>query len=381
MVRKAVQHIETNDEIENVFTIPPPLPDRDDDVISALESELDGLTGSSGAYVNVYRLAQGKPDAYLIRLAPEDFSIENVKQQYGGGVYRIRAYRRNELRQSRIFRNDIITVAETKEPDKLPAYAPAPATDVTSALIASLQDGFSRLGAMILEARPQPETEERMLNKMMLYKQLFAPAVTATPTAPPMSEMLGAVKEVLALSNSMREYSGEGGGGPDSMSVLMKALDTFGKPLVEGIVAAQAAAPGAPEPQMHHLQPQPQPQQQIPYIQKPGDEMMMKNVMLKMYLGELCDVASKKADPGLYADVVLDRIPDAALAELIMPTDWLEKMIAAQPAVGLHRAWFTELREIVHTELTAPDDSDIPPTADTAGIPDVPPPDSKLPSQ
>jgi len=366
-----VQPIDTNEEIENVFTIPPP--DRDDDVISALESELDGLTGSSGAYVNVYRLVQGKPDAYLIRLAPEDFSIENVKQQYGGGVYRIRAYRRNELRQSRIFRNDIITVAETKEPDKLPAYAPPPAQDVTSALIASLQDGFSRLGAMILEARPQPETEERMLNKMMLYKQLFAPAVTATPTAPPMSEMLGAVKEVLALSNSMREYSGEGGGGPDSMSVLMKALDTFGKPLVEGIVAAQAAAPSAPEPQMQ----QPQPQQQIPYIQKPGNDMMMKNVMLKMYLGELCDVASKKADPGLYADVVLDRIPDAALAELIMPTDWLEKMIAAQPAVAFHRAWFTELREIVHTELTAPDDSDIPAEKSTEGA-DVLATDSKL---
>ena len=359
MARKQLARVV--DEVdESVFEVAPP-PDRDEDVIQALESELDGLTGSSGAYVNIYRLSQGKPDAYLIRLAPEDFSIESVKQQYGGGVYRIRAYRRNELRQSRIFRNDIITIAEEKQAEKAPTLA-APAPDVASALIASLQDGFSRLGAMILEARPQPETEERMLQKMMLYKQLFAVAPVG-PVSPPMTEMLGAVKEVLALSNTMREYGGGEGGGPDSMSVLMKAMDTFGKPLLDGIVAAQSQAQPAQVIDAGQMLPAPV----APAAQPQGEDMV--KMMAKMYLGELCNVASKKADPGLYADVVMDRVPEDALAELVMPADWLEKMIAIQPLVALHRGWFMQLREIVHQELTAPEEADIPDSPKGANVP------------
>ena len=361
------------DEVdESAFQVAPPPPDpyTDEDGIQSVELELDGLTGSKGAYVNIYRLAHGKPDAYLVRLAPEEFSVENVKQQYGGGVYRIRVYQRNDKNQSRIARTHIITIAEEKQSAKIPALA-APAPDVTSALIASLQDGFSRLGTMILEARPQPESEERMLQKMMLYKQLFAVAPVG-PVSPPMTEMLGAVKEVLALSNTMREYGGGDGGGPDSMSVLMKAMDTFGKPLLEGIVAAQSQAQPGQVIEAGQMLSAPV----APAAQPQGDDMV--KMMAKMYLAELCNVASKKADPGLYADVVMDRVPEDALAELVMPADWMEKMIAIQPLVALHRGWFMQLREIVYQELTAPEEADIP---DNSKGSDVPSPDSRQPGQ
>jgi len=352
-------------EIEEAIEIPA-VAERDDDVIAALESELDGLSGSNGAYVNVYRLVQGKPDAYLIRLAPEDFSIESIKQQYGGGVYRIRAYRRNELRQSRIFRNDIVNIAEApKEPEK--PIAPQP-PDVLPALIAALQDGFARLGAIIVEARPR-ESEEQMLNKMLVYKQLFSSAPTG-PTSPPMTEMLGAVKEVLALSNTMREYSGNGeGGGPDGMSVLMKAMDTFGKPLVEGVMAAQQAQaqaqamPPAPGPVLPAPAPQAQPSTQ------PKSEADMIKTVVRMYLGELVNAAAGKGDVNLYADVILDRVPDATLDELVMPADWFERMVRIQPAVAQHREWFTQLRGIVYEVLTSPEDGNIDAATREADVP------------
>jgi len=364
MARKLARVVEQ--EVEEAIEIPA-VAERDDDVIAALESELDGLSGSNGAYVNVYRLVQGKPDAYLIRLAPEDFSIESIKQQYGGGVYRIRAYRRNELRQSRIFRNDIINIADApKEPEK-PLAPPPP--DVLPALIAALQDGFARLGAIIVEARPR-ESEEQMLNKMLVYKQLFSSAPTG-PTSPPMTEMLGAVKEVLALSNTMREYSGNGeGGGPDGMSVLMKAMDTFGKPLVEGVMAAQQAQaqaqaqamPPAPGPVL----PAPAPQAQHSVQKSEAD--MMKTVV-RMYLGELVNAAAGKGDVNLYADVILDRVPDATLDELVMPADWFERMVRIQPAVAQHREWFTQLRGIVYEVLTSPEDGNIDAATREADVP------------
>lgn len=77
---------------------------------------------------------------------------------------------------------------------------------------------------------------------------------------------------------------------------------------------------------------------------------MMKMIpWLRGQLATLVKAAAKNSDPELYADLVLDQLPEDIhgdrLLEFLMRADWFQMMAQFDSNVGQYHEWFTELRE------------------------------------
>jgi hypothetical protein len=90
--------------------------------------------------------------------------------------------------------------------------------------------------------------------------------------------------------------------------------------------------------------------------------------MLAYYLGFLCGKAQTGAEPSLYAELVLDNVPDEQLMPMLNRGDLLiDDFIAIHPPVAQHREWFVGLLKEIN-ELLAPDDETPAPTGDVNAV-------------
>jgi hypothetical protein len=94
----------------------------------------------------------------------------------------------------------------------------------------------------------------------------------------------------------------------------------------------------------------------VPQGPQEGEDMGMWQLMklLPWLRGQLTDLvkkAKKDADADLYAEVVIDSIPDEVdpqiLVDFLQREDWLAMMTEFNAEVGKHQKWFTELREAI----------------------------------
>lgn len=78
--------------------------------------------------------------------------------------------------------------------------------------------------------------------------------------------------------------------------------------------------------------------------------------LLHYYYGMLCQKAASGADPVLYAELVLDNVPDETLQMLLtkQPTP-LDALIAEYPAAAPHREWFAVLIDTLMSAMTEDD--------------------------
>jgi hypothetical protein len=78
--------------------------------------------------------------------------------------------------------------------------------------------------------------------------------------------------------------------------------------------------------------------------------------VLSYYLGFLVGKAQGGADASLYAELVLDNVPDPQLTPLLARGDQLiDHLIEIHPPVAQHREWFVKLIQEIN-DLLAPDD-------------------------
>lgn len=87
--------------------------------------------------------------------------------------------------------------------------------------------------------------------------------------------------------------------------------------------------------------------------------------MMRYYLGLLVQKARAGADPGLYADLVLDSVDDETLAAMMARGALLiDDFAAAHPEVSAHRGWFESLIQAVTVAVSGDDadDSTTPPS-------------------
>lgn len=79
--------------------------------------------------------------------------------------------------------------------------------------------------------------------------------------------------------------------------------------------------------------------------------------MLAYYLGFLVGKAQGGADASLYAELVLDNVPDPQLTPLLARGDQLiDHLIEIHPPVAQHREWFVKLIQEIN-DLLEPEDS------------------------
>jgi len=323
--------------------------DLSDDL--ALQSTLATLgDDESNAKVYVYAVSDNGKDAYMYSCSATEFAsggLDEIQKRYGGGDYKVRVMANGKMVSHRR-----ISIKEAKNP------APeAAALSGISDLAQVMQKGFEGMAQILMASaqanKPAPqESRSDMLREMMLMKELFASSQPAPQNN--MMETLGMVKEMLSITQSLNPPTGADGG-TDPMAVLWKGLEMFGKPLVEGMAAAKAGAVQQPAQMM-------QPAPQVPAISAPvynpnpaqetGDDM---NFFVKQVIKQIVSKAQEGVAPEIVAEMVIDQAPAALVNELADDPAWFANLIAINPDVISHRAWFEKMHVHIVKELTEDD--------------------------
>ena len=172
------------------------------------------------------------------------------------------------------------------------------------------------------------------------------------------TEVLGAATEMLKFAGEMRP---EPTGGEDYP--FQNVIEKFGAPLLNHLaeaaqiereriasnvpppqpIGAPAVEVGTVEPTFHDAAP---PSQWVQLV-TPWVEMLNTH-------------AANDRDPGIYAAVVVDNLPEEHLAFVRNATapgavgSYLQEILGAFSDVARHEVWWRELLDGMHTELTAP---------------------------
>ncbi|MDW8259653.1 MAG: hypothetical protein RML32_09450 [Gammaproteobacteria bacterium] len=187
--------------------------------------------------------------------------------------------------------------------------------------------------------------------------QAFRSVVAPPPVAAPESKAIDMLLKGFELAKELRTEAADDGG------LLSVVRDLLRSPLLAQAVAATttSAAPVTPPisspPFKSMPQPKPQPVSTPTPVSTNATSTSGETEMLKRYLAYLCDRAAAGADPTLYADLILDNLPEFMIrSRLVRKPTALDALIADYPPVSEHRAFFEELIAALTEALNAPVD-------------------------
>lgn len=293
--------------------------------------------------VSLYRMAgpQGGRPSFIAEVPPDQFKEAVIQKMFGGGSY----FGRWERKDGKVIRYtfDIegpakVMKGEEEEEEVVYAMPPQQATG---------EKPISAMDLMNLMNNARKEARSEMKDMLELMR----------PPAPPPD----ATKQVLDLVTQLAPFMGgaEGGGG----SPIMMALTHFKDPIIKLLDTLTMAATRPPVPVSGTPATRP-PMQPAAAAQpaataQPTEDEMIK-LMLKGYLPLLINAAAKNADPDIYADMVLDQIPDSLHPQVLT---WLEKpncldiIVELEPGVKFQLEWWQSLRVALVETLRGANDA------------------------
>ena len=80
--------------------------------------------------------------------------------------------------------------------------------------------------------------------------------------------------------------------------------------------------------------------------------MKVPAMFIKKYVGMLVERAERGSDPDLYADFVLDNVPENVIKEHLANENIIEELSKIDPRVAQHAEWFNSLRDSLVSALT-----------------------------
>ena len=330
------------------------------DEYRALDQLLTDLGGDESAAVTVYRYSKNTRPEYLFRCSAAEMSLDDLRDKYNGGTFRLYIAKDGQLYS----RKDIAIAAPLKIGASLDTGGAS--TDMLGALREIGERQAQQLRDLLREMRPEPQQSVN-LPELITAMGTFMAAVRPEPAAPPPPAPSAAVGMDSLLSVLMKglELGREtaGGGGGDGGGVLGLVRDALKSPLIGNMVQAAAHA--------QQLQPAPQPQLpaaariamhapqragQVPVsvpvpTSQPEAEI---NAMQAGYLAQLVKKAKDGADPELYADVILDNVPEDQIRKLIARADAIDVLATVNADVRTYRPWFEALRACLCEALQIP---------------------------
>jgi hypothetical protein len=327
-------------------------------VLAELGSSVDD------AKVNVYQMEAGKPMAFVDSFAPNDFSLETLKQIYGAGTYKIQIRANGRI----IPGGKTVRIAKAVNPSGIPVPQFAP-----DKLIDTMNIGFERLGSMFAQAiqslsanQPKPKTTMETLEELRLMREIMGGNAAPAPPQDPYA--------ILSLAS---ELAGKMNPGPqDENTVLLEGIKQFG-PLLQTIMSGQQGQPASaghngtvralPQSQARPG-PVPSPQgstesdrravaQELSAVPLQTSENVDVSLMINMYLKTLVANAQADNDPMTYAQAIMDFMGDDEAVKLANNPEWFKLLCERVPEAAPYQIWFDELRQGI-LYLTKPDELD-----------------------
>jgi hypothetical protein len=304
-------------------------PQTADDLVSAI----DEVRGDGGrGTVRVERLTQDRKWEFIDEGDAGAFAVRDVHAAWGGGAYRFTV--RNASGQYAHSSRRLLA-GPPKSPQAATPAAPASASATPGGDVAALiRDALAeqtRSLAAILAQRPEPASLTSRVEELRALRDLVQPAAaTLEPT------------KALELLKTGIEFGREvSGGDGDPWTILAKAVDAIApsfKTLIER--AAPAPVNGARAAALDR------PRVSAANAPAPGSD-------LAGFLQLLVNRAEQNADPELWADALLDIVPEGELRGFVSLPDPVTELARLDARVALHREWFEEILTLLKGHYAA----------------------------
>lgn len=353
--RKSVSHAKPDTDEEEVDDAPEAAVDEEIPAgrppVDSLSEMLASLQGATSSRITVYRVVKNQPQSYVFECDPASFSLDDLRDKYNGGEFRLYV-----SKDGRLFKNMRVVV----EPKQMPHVDHmAPSTTGMADVLAVMRDGFaaqaSALRDALAAARPAPTPFATM--DLPAIITAISGAVAAlrppTPAAPDTSKAIDMFMQGLQLARELRDDAA-----PTDNSIGGMLRDVLKSPIVAAAVQT-AVQPQVPPPARlpNPAAATPHPAQVShakPAVPQPAPQP--ENQVLSYYLGFLVGKAKIGSDPSLYAELVLDNVPDEQLTPMLQRGDALiDDLVAIHAPVAEHREWFLKLLAEIN-ELLSPTD-------------------------
>jgi hypothetical protein len=233
--------------------------------------------------------------------------------------------------------------------------AMASAAPIIAAWVARPATGGTDIAALVAALKPAPGPSLADLSTAMVnMKTLSEP-----------KESGGTVDTVLKVFEAAQSMMGdkEDSGKPGSSWIdvirdLIKSAPDAIKPMLEARMAAMQAARGgaAPvqqnPPQIQNTKPIQPASQPAPTPPKDANMLEMFMPLIKVNLAKVAGWAEKNRDPEIYADVLVDELPDnfgsyiplSDVLNYLNHAQWFENIVSIEPRLSGHRDWCDECR-------------------------------------
>lgn len=334
---------------------------EDDDVaagplpVDSLSEMMTGLQGAANSRITIYRIVKNQPPSYVAECAPESFSLDELRDKYNGGEFRLYIQK-----EGRLWKNMRVFV---EAPTRAAVETHSPVSAGLGDVMALMREGFAAQAAAIREAAVARGSAPSLFSGANLPAiitamtgALVALRPAPAPPPPPASDTDVASKSIdmfmqgLQLARELREDTA-----PADTSIGGMLQTVLKSPLMAQAVAAATTPPQAPR-LAAPTGGQPRPAAPAAPMQNPAPPTQPESSdmnLLHYYYGMLCQKAADGADPVLYAELVLDNVPDETLQSLLtkQPTP-LDALIADYPAAAPHREWFASLIDTLMAAMT-----------------------------
>ena len=332
-----------------------------DSQMNRIFEEFGGDPTDTEFNIHVKRVMPGRGELeHCFSCLPHELPItDRIKNEWGPGEYSVWIYKDKKIWKRRKMN---IAKALDKPVQHNDLSSGGGLKDILSAMQANQERQWQQMQDLMLRQNQQPNQMDQMtnmLNMMALMKQVMG------EPAKPQDPM-----KTIELAKSLAEMMGDSGDKSSLDRLIEQALPA----LIEG---AKQAPNQQLQPTLHpQLQPQVQikhnpisvpippdpPNQSTITTQKEENPEMMITAMVKSKLPELINWASQEKDPELYAEFVLDNIPDMFLdkyCDFVKSDDCLQQLIAIDKNVNKYTDWFTHFRlasiDMINDDLTKSD--------------------------
>lgn len=334
-----------------------------------------------GLIIRVYRIRTG-PDGTAIKGAKEVFLFDVVpsempvltrlRDQYGSGLYRTRVYRQGRVyAQWDHWVEAPAKVAGTSEPPKPELSSLASAlSQMQQQQMEFMERVMARFGNPSQQTLGQPIDPIAMLDRAIsLVKGLIPPPAQGGTMDQSVTMLLKGIELAQQVSKGDGETNLY-----DLIKVGIENIGGFGEALKAMQTTSLPAAPARPAIPAKTPPSRPQsPTAQPATTQANGQEQPQVSNMMdqaKQLVSFLLPKAIANKPPEIYADYLLEELPDGAIVALGNTPNLLDQMCFAFPDIAPYRDWFAQLLDALLIAVDDPaDDLRDPPNAANGAAP------------
>lgn len=322
---------------------------------SPIEAALALLPANDG-YIQVHTKDEHAGEMkYKGTMQPDGFSLEAVRERFGGGHRFVLDFygkreRNGRMRTERLRRE---TVYVDKTPDEIAAERAAAAGGGgggadTNAIVQAITESLRPTQELMIrmlerQSAPSPASDPGQMMEAVARTMQTLHGMTPAPAAP--ADTGGNLENLLGLLEAARDFT-QGKDKSDPIEFLREAIKEFGGPLLRA-AQQQSAAPQLPAATTTR-----------PDSQGGATANEQEEHPLAPYVRYLMEAAAADKNPGNYVMLICDEVPAQVLDQILK--DPVNSLAALDPRAKQYEAWITELAGLIVEErqLRAKEDSE-----------------------